>query len=298
MLKIGIVGAESSHSLEFARLLNIQKVCGGARITALWGESRDLARSAASAGQIPHIVRHPEEMAGSIDAVIIAHRHPQYHIPTAMPFVKAGIPIFIDKPFCETAAEGRGFLAAARKANVPVSSFSVIPEQACFKKDLLQQIRRAGEIRTIQALAPCDFRSPYGGVYFYGIHLVDMLAKSFGGLITSVQVFREGKKNPNVSAILHYGSSGAVAHVLFVAKSPCSFVINAIGTKGSVNYYNRFDANPYLSSIKKIVRMFRTGRMPYSEEIILQPIAVLEALRRSFLNGAKIRVSCAAIKNN
>ena len=136
MLRIGIIGAESSHTLEFARILNIQKDCGAARVVALWGETRSLAERAAEAGGIPLVIPHPKEMLGKIDAVIIAHRHPKYHIPAAWHFLNAGIPIFIDKPLCQSPSEGREFLQAARDKNVSVTSFSILPEQNCFKNDI------------------------------------------------------------------------------------------------------------------------------------------------------------------
>jgi len=109
-----------------------------------------------------------------------------------------------------------------------------------------------------------------------------MLTKAFKGRIASVQVFKKsGAKNPNVSAILNY-DGGAIAHVLFVADSSAPFSINAIGSKGEVHFTNQFDANPYLSGVKKIVRMFRTGIMPYSAEEMLEPIFILHALNRSY----------------
>ena len=39
-------------------------------------------------------------MLGKIDALIVDHRHAKFHLEAATPFVKAGIPTFVDKPFC------------------------------------------------------------------------------------------------------------------------------------------------------------------------------------------------------
>ena len=58
-------------------------------------------------------------MLGKIDALIVDHRHAKYHLEAATPFVKAGIPTFIDKPFCYRVEEGRKFLAMAHKLGNP-----------------------------------------------------------------------------------------------------------------------------------------------------------------------------------
>lgn len=49
-----------------------------------------------------------------------------------------------------------------------------------------------------------------------------------------------------------------------------------------IHFTNQFDANPYLGGVKKNVRMFRTGIMPYSAEEMLEPIFILHALNRSY----------------
>jgi predicted dehydrogenase len=289
-LRIGIVGAESSHTLAFARTLNIDKACGSARVVAVWGERREFAEKAAREGHIPEIVRRPEEMLGRIDGVMIAHRHPKYHIKAAWVFLEAGIPLFIDKPFSFTVSEGMTFLKAARQRGVPVTSFSILPEQKSFRNVLLRQIRDAGRISAIQALAPCDFKSKWGGVFFYGIHLIEMLLKAFGCGIEWVEVVRAGRRNPNVAAVMHYGGGGPIVSALFLTEGFPDFAIDAIGSKGRVHYVNWFDPNPYLGGVKKIVRMFRTRREPYSAGEILGPISVLEALARSYQSGKRERM--------
>ena len=146
-MKIGIVGAENSHTVAVAKTLNINKSCGSARVAMVWGETRKLAEIAARDGEIPEIVRKPEDMIGRVDGVMIDHRHAKYHVPQAIPFVEAGIPCFVDKPFSYTVAEGANLLRLAKKKGTPITSYSVLAEQTGYKNDLLKQIRAAGKIR-------------------------------------------------------------------------------------------------------------------------------------------------------
>jgi len=289
-MKIGIVGAENSHAAAVAHTLNIEKACGRARVAAIWGETKKLAEKTASEGKIPEVVSKPEQMIDRIDGVMIDHRHPKYHAEAARPFIEAGIPTFVDKPFTYSLKQGVKLLNLARKKGVPITSFSVIPLQKIFRSDFLRQIRSAGKITTIASFGPGDFRSKWGGVFFYGIHQVDAILKAFGPGIREVFVIRSPRGNKDVTAVMKYGNGGAVSTSSFISGGGVPFTFRAFGTKGAVDYENRFDPNPYLQGIRKFVSMFRTGKEPYSPEEILEPIAVLEALDRSWHSGKRVRV--------
>jgi predicted dehydrogenase len=288
-MRIGIVGAENSHCAAVARTLNVDQSCGRARVVAVWGETRAFAQQAAETGEIPQIVEHPEEMMGEIDGVMVDHRHPKYHIPAATPFVEAGIPAFVDKPFAANVREGWKFIQLARKKGVAVTSFSVIPEQRSFK-DLRKQIRSAGDIRSITTTGACDLTSKYGGIFFYGIHQVDAILKAFGPGIGSVEVVKATGGNPNAVAVLRYRDGGPVVAMHCVAEGKVGFTFRASGTKGTVDHAASMDPNPYLSGIKTFLRMFRTGKEPFMAAEMLEPIAVLEALQRSIDGNKPARV--------
>ena len=70
MIRMGIVGAENTHTAAIARILNVDKQVKGAQVVALWGETEEFAKKAAEAGQVPTIVTRPEEMIGQVDAVM------------------------------------------------------------------------------------------------------------------------------------------------------------------------------------------------------------------------------------
>jgi len=270
--------------------LPANKACGNARVVAVWGETKAFAEKAAQEGQIPEIVKQPEDMIGKIDAVMVDHRHAKYHIPAVTPFIEAKIPAFVDKPFSYTVKEGVKLLQLAKKNGVAVTSFSVLPEQESFKKDLAKQIKAAGKITAIYSTGPCDLKSVYGGVFFYGIHQVGAILAAFGPGIESVQVIKASKGNPNAVAIMNYGNGGPIVSMQFVQEGQVNFSFRAIGTKGGVDYLYKSDENPYLNGIKKFVGMFRTGKEPYTWAQILEPIAVLSALDKSVKTGKMVKV--------
>ena len=288
MIRIGIVGAENSHSAAIGKTLNIDKSVPGCRVVAIWGETDEFAAKAAQAGQIPAIVKRPEEMIGQIDAVIVDHRHARFHLAAAEPFLKARLPMFIDKPFCYRLSEGRQFLARAARAAVPVTSFSTIPFQKC-SRDFLKVVRKA-QVLSASSAGPCDLDSPYGGVFFYGIHQVDMLLECFGTDVVAAAVTR-GAGSPDASATLWWsGGMVATMHCLNGPQSKNSgmqFV--AVTEAGPLAMKVQYDANVYLTGIKAFCRMFKTGREPLEHKRFLASIAVLEAMDKSVKAGGKVQ---------
>ena len=287
MLRIGMVGAENSHTIAIAKVLNVDKRIAGVRATCVWGETRAFARQAAEAGQIPEIVRAPAEMIGQVDAAVVDHRHGKLHLPAVKALLEAKIPLFIDKPFCYRLSEGKRFLDRAKKLKVPVCSFSTLPKQASFK-ELRKQVRKLGTIGAVVSTGACDIKSKYGGIFFYGIHQVDMILRLVGYEVSHVQVNRG--KGQNHTATLYYADGCVVTMNLMGGGA--AFHMTAIGERGRVDQATPMDESPYLTGIREFVRMFKTGKTDETPQSMLGPVAVLEALEKSVnRKWARVKVS-------
>ena len=285
MIRIGIVGAENSHSTAIAKTLNVGKKVPGCRVVSIWGETAKFAKAAAEASAIPEIVKCPEDMIGKIDAVIIDHRHPKYHLPAAEAFLKARLPMFIDKPFCYRLADGKKFLARCRRAKVPVTSFGAVPMQKTYA-DFRKEVSKADKVSKVCAVAgigPCDVDSVYGGIFFYGIHQIELIVDTFGLDVSHVVVSRANKKQ-SAAATLFF-KSGLVATMHCVVGGHPGFQLAAVTEKSLITKRMEFDSDPYLTGVKTFCKMFKTGKEPLDTKRILTPIAVLEALEKSVKTG-------------
>ncbi len=285
-MKIGIIGAENGHTVGFARVLNVDKSIPGARVTQVWGETRALALKAAAAGQIPQIVRTPDELIGTIDGAVVDHRHGKFHLPVARPLLEAGIPLFIDKPFCYRVAEGRRFLARAAELQVPVCSFSAMHKHASFHA-IQRETRRLGTIHAVITTGACDVKSKWGGIFFYGIHQVDMALRLLGYQPRTAQVIKG--KGRNHSAMLGF-DNGAVAVMNLIGAGSAQFHVSVIGEKGRLDRPITYDRSPYLSAVRAFTTMFKSGKNPETTESMLVPVAVLEALEKSVASGKKVKI--------
>ena len=274
-IRIGIIGAENSHTIGFGKMFNIDRKYPGVEVEYVWGETEAFARNAMEKGSIPNMVTDPVQMMGKIDALIVDHRHAKYHLEAATPFVKSGIPTFIDKPFCYRTAEGKEFLAMAREVGTPVTSYSSVAQsESTF--DIKQQVESMSEISQVIRYGPVELDSKYGGVFFYGVHIVQPLLFIFGDDVEKVKISRDGK-NGNATLVFH---SGLFATLIFksLAYGWETFVETE---EGLIELQSRVEESDPAKNYADMVEMFRTGKEPRSHESILKCVAVLEAMERS-----------------
>ena len=276
MMRIGIIGAENSHTAAIATLINVEKLIKGFSVDCVWGETLEFAKKAAAAGQIPNIVDRPADMLGKIDALIVDHRHPKFHLAAARPFVKAGIPTFIDKPFCYRVDKGREFLAMARELGTPVTTGSAVIEQRIFKR-FKKKLAASGDWLAGTTWGPCDTRSPYGGIFFYGIHQVSMILDAFGYDLRAVQY----SGTPAFGTMQCIYPGGRIVTMNCIKTGSCGFAAAVQCTDGMVNDRIVFDAKMYLPGVKVVTRMFKTGVEPMPHDHILRTVEVLAAMARS-----------------
>ena len=287
-MKIGIIGAENSHTAAISKTLNIDTAVKGVEVSMLWGETEEFAQAAAQEGAVWQTVQHPREMLGKVDAIVVDHRHAKHHLKAATPFIKAGVPTFIDKPFCYRAKEGIEFLRLARAHGTPVTSFGLLPEQKSFER-FVGKIRELNPVTSGATYGPCDLKSPYGGVFFYGIHQVEMVLYAFGFDVKEVIVTVNGA---NAVAQCLYPDGLTVSIHLF-SENYEGFSMSASGEEGVISAPITFDKNMFLTGIKRFVDLFKTGQEPLSYEKILKPVFVLEAMQRSIRSKNRERVETA-----
>ena len=274
-MKIGIIGAENGHASEIAKNINVDKNIRGLTVDYIWGETDEFAKKRAKEGKIPNIVKKPLDMLGKIDALIVGHRHPKYHLKAALPFIKEGIPAYIDKPFCYRVAQGEQFLKLARKLGIPVTSFGVLPEQSSYQR-FVKKLNNSGDIFSGTVYGPCDTKSSYGGIFFYGIHQVEMALNAFGFDVSHV-LMTKNKQNATGQLIYKDGKIVTLNFLMGCKKVALSTQTN----EGYLASDIKLDSNYTIKGIKKFTKMFKTGIEPLEHKKILAPIRVLEALQRS-----------------
>ena len=149
--------------------------------------------------------------------------------------------------------------------------------------DFLKAVRKAGQVRSAATVGSCDLESKYGGVFFYGIHQVDVLLEAFGTDVTAVAVNRARRGAGAVASL--FFRSGLVASMHCLTSGKTGFQVSASTDAGIVSAGLVSAPNPYLTGIRRFCKMLKTGKEPLDHKRFLAPIAVLEAMEKSVKTG-------------
>jgi predicted dehydrogenase len=202
--------------------------------------------------------------------------------------VDAGIPVFVDKPFCIDLDEGIEFVRHAREKGVPITSFSTLPIQQSVT-DFAEAMKGLGKLRSIVTAGPGDVDDQYGGVFFYGIHQVDLLCTLLDRPAVQVTSARHGDDGVATVAF----ADGVVA-VLNMLKDwwAGGFCATAYGDEAPGVHHSALamDEDPYLTGVKRFCTMFETGEEPVPPRSYLRPVAILSAMQESFDSGRPVDV--------
>jgi predicted dehydrogenase len=288
MLRIGIVGSDNSHALAYSKLANVDKIAGDScRVVGIWGHEPGRTEEVARDGKIGTIVSHPEELLGLVDAAIVDDRHGDLHREHALPFLEAGLPVYVDKPFAVSLADCRDMLAVAERSGALLSSFSPL-RVAPATVALADQLKASGDIKVAHFAGPCDFESQYAGPFFYATHVIEIALRLLDGEIERLRAVRVGK---NVAVQLAT-SGGALATFSYLGDAAYHFHASLFGTEGMVAEEIVGGTGSYAEVLKAFLRMVETGQRPLSDRQLLHPIAAVHAIQASLSGGGReVRVA-------
>lgn len=286
MFRIGILGSDNSHALAFSKLVNIKNentdeyLFPDFRVVGIYGHEKEQTEKVAKEGRMEFVAEKPEELMGKTDAVMVVFRHGDLHAQYAMPFIKAGIPVWIDKPFTIKADEARSLAEAADAGNVLVTGGSTCKYAPGILelKNAVENDASMGKILsgTINYTSYLD--NEYGGIYFYGPHLVEMTMAVFGYDARSVVARTDGR---NVNAIVKYDRYNVVMNFLDTWKGQYGLVFGSEKT-----LVKELDfSEGYKLGFGKFAEMLLTGRRPFPLQQLLAPTLMLNALDKSMKTG-------------
>lgn len=182
-LRLGILGCDTSHVVEFTKRLNHVEVAAdqwveGARVVAAWPGGSEIAPDRLP-GYVEalrrlgvSVVDRPEDLR--VDAVLLEAQQGSTHAGLAVPLLRAGVPVFVDKPFACSVADAAAMVEAAARGGAPLlsaSSLRFAPE--------VQAVQ--GAVLGAQTWSPAALHPGNPGLFHYGVHGVEMLYALMGG---------------------------------------------------------------------------------------------------------------------
>ena len=284
-MKLAFVGVENSHAPAFLQLIqkNPEKY-SDIEVVGVYSYDGAAADKLVADGLAPRAVRTPGAFLGGADAadcVVNTARHGDNHYEYSLPYLRAGIPMFIDKPFAMTTERAGEMVEAAKAGHANLCGGSCLkfaPELAALKRAM--DAGELGNVLSASFAAPVDMSNPCGGFFFYAQHLVQMMTTVFGNHVQSV--YARARDNA-VTAIVTYPHIDITLHYVGYCYSAAIY-----GDKASRHVQIGDVGALYTPEFDELHTMLRTGVMPETYDDLLYPVSVLEALYLSYKTGREI----------
>jgi len=282
-IKVGIIGLDG-HAVAFAKILNDVNATGdvaGCSVIAAYPTegSADIELSYKSLPKYTaeirslgvEIVDSIDELLKRVDAVLLLSIDGRSHLDQVRPVLKAGKPVFVDKPIAGSLRDAATIVAEAKAAGVPMFSSSALRfgqnTQAARNLSL-------GRIRHCETHCPTPLEPTHPDLFWYGIHGVESLFTVMGpGCLSVTRTTEDGKIK--VVGNWQGGRTG-------VYREGKGYGGRAVGDKGEGPVGSFGGYEPLMIEVAKFLR---SGRPPVSAEETIELFAFMEAADESKRRG-------------
>lgn len=294
-LKLGILDFDTSHVTQFTMRLNhklveeSQFVLGAKVVVGCAGESKlsperipGFTKTMQELG-VP-LVEKPTDMIGKVDGMLIEAVDGSVHWERVKPFLEAGIPCFIDKPFACSVVEAKKIIDLAEKKKVPIFSSSSLR----YAPDIVEyqnNQKKHGTILGASVYSPCALHERNPGLFHYGIHGCEMLFSLMGPGCEMVATAHQ----KGVDLVTATWKDGRLASFRGIRDGKSGYGFTAFASKSVEQVTVKTDMI-YKELLKKIVEFFKTGKSPVPPRETLEIIAFIEAANRSGVNHGSLEM--------
>ncbi len=287
-LRIGMIGLDTSHCIEFTRRFNDATdknyVPGGKVVVAFKGGSKDIegswSRVEGYTKQLQEkygvkIVDTIEELCEQVDVVMLESVDGRPHLQQAIPVIKAKKTLFIDKPVAGTLADAIQIFRLAKENKVPCFSASSLRYYPT-----IDELKNggAGELKSVISTGPAHLEPHHPDLFWYGIHPTEALFTMMGKGCESV--VRTSTKDTDV--VTGTWTGGKIGTLIGLRNGASPYRLTVFGTKTVLDKPLVGDYTPFL---REVMKFLQTGIAPVSPEETIEIFAFMEAADESKRQG-------------
>lgn len=285
--RIGMIGLDTSHSVAFTKALNSPGAGNeflGYRVVAAYPYgSRDIL---SSTERIPgytvevknlgvEISDSLEELIAASDVVMLETNDGRLHLEQAIPVIRAGKRLFIDKPMAASLVDALKIFGLAEKYGVPVFSSSSLRYITGMEEILSGNI---GKVLGAETYSPAKLEKTHPDLFWYGIHGVETLFTLMGtGCKSVVRV-----SNDDCDVVAGTWTDNRIGTFRGIRKGKPDYGGTVYGEKAIRVLGGYGGYNPLL---KQIINFFETGIAPVKKEETIEILAFMEAADLSKANN-------------
>ena len=288
--RAGIIGLDTSHVTAFTQTLNSEEAgpeFGGYKVVAAF-PTRGSADMPASINRLEgftekirgmgvEIVDSETEFLKKVDVVFLESVDGRPHLELALPVLKAGKRMFIDKPISNSLAGAMAIFDASKKYNVPVFSSSAT-RFAPTTRDIVEGRTKVGKVLGADTYCPTGRAIGHPDMFFYGIHGIESLFTVMGtGCKEVVRFNTEG-----TDVLVGTWDDGRIG---IFRGTPRGGKGGFGGTVFGTDIVEIGEFAGYRPMLVQIIEYFRTGIVPVRPEETLEIFAFMEAADESKIKG-------------
>ncbi|MCS7186342.1 MAG: Gfo/Idh/MocA family oxidoreductase [Armatimonadota bacterium] len=288
MVRVGIVDTDTSHAVEFTKRLNHigiaeEQWVEGAKVVAAWTSPsaitpeerhREYNRILQEDLGIK-FVNSLDELRSLVDAVMVLSQDGSVHLERAKPFLEAGMPVFVDKPFACSLHDALLMAEIAERHNAPLFSSSSL-RYALEVQKVHEQKSEWGKVIGADAFSPAPTHQRNPGLFHYGIHGVETLFALMGKGCRRVRcVYQDDGE-----VVVGEWEDGRIGTMRGIRKGAHAYGFSVVCEKQA--WATTIDIRYiYRELLKRVVEMFQTRKQPIEISETLQIIAFIEGAKQS-----------------
>lgn len=236
-----------------------------AEVTHIWTQDRQLSESVARAVRISYVCDTKEEMIGSIDALLLARDDAENHYDHALPFLEAGIPIYIDKPFALTVKDAHKLW---EKCLYPDQVFTCSALQFAKEFDAKHLIG-LGDVRYIWATVPKSWNK-------YAVHIIEPTLKLIPNRGSLKDVNQLPKAYGEMKGVSVSWSSGITGQFQTTGNLPVPLSIRVLGTNSfrELKFEDTFIA--FKRALETFVKVVKKEEANIPREFTAEMVQILQ----------------------
>jgi len=281
-MNISIIGLDTSHSVEFARLLNgdgdANPGLPGLRVTRclrfpspFQSEPDQDTRQAMLESLGVAVTRDLAEAVAGADGIMVEINDAYQHLAYMEKVAPLGLPVFLDKPLASTMPEARRIVELVRTAKIPFWSASSLRFDQAFRSACAEVPRPVfGNVHAALGRAPAG-----SSIVWYGVHGAEMIVAAMG---TGAATVRASTDPLGVVAVIGYPDNRRAVLELNHQRYVYSGSLEGEGAPVAFTADNR---RLYSSQMAVMREFFLKGAIPVSVEQTLEVQALLHGIERS-----------------
>lgn len=291
--RIGIVGLDTSHVIAFTQLINDPNKNYGCKVVAGFpGGSPDIPSSINRVEGFTkqlreqfnvEIVDNIEQLCRNVDGILLESVDGRPHLEQVKPVIAAKKPVFIDKPMAGNLADVIEIFRLAKENNVPCWSSSSL--RFCPGIIGMRNDDKVGQVLGCDAFSPCSLEEHHPDLYWYGVHGVEILFTIMGPGCESVRRVQ----TKDTEFVVGLWKDGRIGTYRGLRSGKADYGALVYGTKG-IAPSGRYAG--YDDLVEKIVKFFKTGKVPVPPEETIEIFAFMSAADESKAqNGAAVSIA-------